>query len=168
MVSPRRLLAASLFVMAGLAVIPDPAFAQRGGGAPITLTFQSASGALPVGGAGTSAGSLSFGSVSAYKALTPGVSRLLGSTDYRISTQFGVLVTKVGGTSPNYTLRARLLLAHALEWEIDGVDMTTSYATVALTQPYGSTLTHDLTFVVPFTYSSGLVTTTLDVLAISN
>ena len=153
--------------LAVVAAIPRPVLAQ-GGGPPITLTFQSVSGGLSVSGAGTGTATVNFGNVSAYKTLTPGVSRSLASTDYSISTQFGVLVTKAGGPSPNYTLRARLLLAHALTWRIDGVDMTTSYATVAYTQPYASTMSHSLEFVVPFSYASGVVTTTLQVLAIAN
>jgi hypothetical protein len=113
-------------------------------------------------------GLVSFGNVSAFKALGTGVTRSNSPTSYTISTQFGVRVTKSGGASPNYTLRARLRSAHALAWTIDGIGMSTTYATVAFTQPYGSTLSHSLGFVVPHTYAAGGVSTQFQVLAIAN
>lgn len=163
-----RLSGLSSWVAIVVVLIPGSASAQRGGGLPITLTFQSVSGGLPVSGAGTPVASLDFGNVSAYKPLGPGVSRSSTSTDYTISTQFGVRVTKAGGPSPNYTLRARLISAHALTWEIGGVAMSTTYATVAYTQPYASTISHSLAFVVPLTFAAGTISTQLQVLAISN
>lgn len=166
--SSRRLSGPSFWGAIAVLLIPGSTFAQRGGGPPITLTFESVSGGLPVGGAGTNIASLNFGNVSAYKTLGPGVTRTSTSTDYTISTLFGVRVTKVGGPSPNYTLRARLVLAHALTWQVNGVTMSTAYATLANTQPYASTLSHSLAFVVPLTYAAGLVTTQFEVLTIAN
>ena len=144
------------------------AAAQRGGGPPITLTFETVGGGLPVSGEGTNTASLDFGTVSAFGPVGPGVTRSNTATDYTLSAQFGVRVTKGGGTSPDYTLRARLTGAHPLTWRINGVVMGTSYATVAFTQPYAATLSHALEFVVPLTSAPGGISTTFDVLAISN
>jgi hypothetical protein len=162
-----RVMGVLLVLLVGGAA-PAPVFAQRGGGPPITLTFESVSGGLPVTGAGTNSAAINFGNVSAFKSLGPGVTRSNSASSYTISTLFGVNVTKVGGTSPNYTLRARLTSAHALTWSINGVAMSTSDATVAFTQPYASTLSHSLEFVVPHAYASGAVTTQFQVLAIAN
>ena len=163
-----RLSGASFWVAIVVLLIQGTALAQRGGGAPITLTFESVSGGLPVSGAGTDTASVNFGNVSAFKPVGAGVTRSSTATDYTISTPFGVKVTKSGGTSPNYTLQARLMASHALTWRINSVAMSTTYATVGSTLPYASTISHTLEFVVPLTHAAGAVTTQFQVLAISN
>jgi hypothetical protein len=51
---------------------------------------------------------------------------------------------------------------------MNSVNMTTTYANIATSQPYGSTQTHTVTVTVPFSRSSGAVSTGFDLLAISN
>jgi hypothetical protein len=133
----------------------------------IVLTFNSVPGGAPIVGAGTNVAILNFGTVSAFGPLGSGVSRTISASDYTISTQFGVRVVR-NGNSPNYTLQARLQLAHSLAWQLNGVTMTTSPTTVATLQPYGTTLPHTLAFVVPFSFAAGLVNTGFEVTAIAN
>src|SRR5688500_16771368 len=114
---------------------PGILFAQQ-----ISLTFQTVTGGLSVSGAGTDTASMNFGTVSAYAPLGAGITRSTNATDYTIGSDFGVRVVRNGGQSPNYLLRARLTSSNALTWRINGVVMTTTLATIANAQPYGSTV----------------------------
>ena len=149
--------------------LPSAVLAQRGGGAGIDLTFASVGGGVPLSGDGTNNATLAFGNVSAFKPLGAGISRSSTATDYTVSTQFGVLVSKNGnGGSQNYTLRARLTGVQSLTWRIDGVAMSTTHTSIAYTQPYNSTLAHSLEFVVPVSRAPGAISAQFDVLAIAN
>ena len=143
---------------------PAPVFALL-----ITMTFQSVSGSVAITGAGTNTAALNFGSVSAFEPLNTGVNRTVGASSYTISTRFGVRATHLLPlVSPGYTLQARLVSAHPLTWQVDGVTMSTSPATLSTSQPYGSVIPHTLAFVVPFSRPAGAVTTVLEVTAIAN
>jgi hypothetical protein len=147
-----------------LVLCPGPAFALL-----ITMTFQSVPGSVSLTGAGTQNATLNFGTVSAFEPLNAGVTRTVSASSYTISTRFGVRATHLLGLlSAGYTVQARLVSAHALTWRVDGVNLSTSPATVATSQPYGSTIPHTLAFVVPFSRSAGAVTTVLEVTAIAN
>jgi len=146
-----------------LATIPAPPLA-----AAIALTFQAVAGGVSVVGEGTNVAILNLGTVSAFEPLGSGLSRTTAASDYTISTQFGVRVVRILGSSSNYTLQARLQLPHPLTWRVDGVTMTTNSATVATLQPYASTLSHTLAFIVPFSYASGVIDTAFEVMAIAN
>lgn len=139
--------------------VPAPAFAL------IFMSFQSIPGSVSLTGAGTT---LNFGTVSAFEPLGAGVSRSLGGANYTISTGFGVRVTRFLNFSANYTLQARLQSPQPLTWRVNGVVMTTTRATVAMSQPFGSTVPHTLAFEVPFAHPAGVVTTVLEVTAIAN
>ena len=148
----------------GFLLFPAPVFALL-----ITLSFESIPGSVPLTGAGTKNVTLDFGTVSAFEPLNTGVTRTAGASSYTISTRFGVRSTHLLPLlSPNYTLRARLVSAQPLAWRIDGVTMSTSQATIAGSQPYGTVVPHTLAFVVPFSQPSGPVTTVLEVTAIAN
>lgn len=148
--------------MLAFVVMPAPASAL------IALTFESVPGAVSLTGGGTSIASLDFGTVSAFEPVNAGVTRSVGGASYDIATNFGVRVTRVLSVSANYTLRANLASAHTLTWRVNGVTMSTTAATVAATQPFGSTVPHTLEFNVPFTHPAGVVTTVLEVIAIAN
>jgi len=143
-------------------IMPAPASAL------IALSFESVPGAVSLTGGGTAIAALDFGTVSAFEMVNAGVTKSVGAASYTISTDFGVRVTRVVSVSADYTLRANLTSAHALTWRVNGVTMSTAAATVAANQPFGSTVPHTLAFEVPFTHSSGLVTTVLEVIAIAN
>jgi hypothetical protein len=149
----------------GFILSPAPVFALL-----ITLSFESVSGSVPLSGAGSNTATLNFGHVSAFESLNTGVTRTVGASNYTISTRFGVRSTHLLGglLSPNYTLQARLQGASPLTWKVDGVTMSTAPATIATSQPYGSTVPHTLSFVVPFSNAAGAVTTVFEVTAIAN
>ena len=111
---------------------------------------------------------LNFGNVSAFEPLNTGVSRSRTAANYTLSTNFGVHVRRLVGLSANYSLQARLRNANALTWRVDGMTMSTTAATVATSQPYGTTVPHLLAFVVPFSHAAGAVTMVLEVTAIAN
>jgi hypothetical protein len=152
----------------GLILLPAPIHAQLV--SAISLTFASVPGSVPLGGAGTDSATLNFGSVSAFEPLSAGVSRTVGASSYTVSTNFGVRTTKnlLGLLSPNYTLRARLQSAHALTWRVNGTAMTTTDAVVGAALPYGTSVSHALSLVVPFGHAAGPVTTVLEITAIAN
>src|SRR5687768_13454592 len=106
-------------VFAGM--FPTAVFGQLTG---IELTFQSVSGGASLAGAGTGSATLAFGTVSAFGALQSGVTRTSTSSDYTLSTPFGVRVSKSALVlSSSYTLRSRLQSASTLAWRVDGVTM---------------------------------------------
>lgn len=150
-------------VIVALAAIPAELFSNA-----IDLTFHSVTGGVSVAGAGTNVASFDYGTVSAFDALGSGVSRTTTASDYTIETQFGVRVVRNTGSSPNYTLRARLQNTDPLTWKVDGVTMTTNFTTVATLQPYDSILSHMLAFVVPFSRAAGSISTGFEVMAVAN
>jgi hypothetical protein len=149
----------------GFVLFPAPVFALL-----ISLSFESISGSVPLTGAGGNTATLSFGTVSAFEPLNSGVNRAVGASSYTISTRFGIRATHLLGgiLSPNYTVRARMQSMNALTWQIDGMTMSTSPATIATSQPYGPVVPHTLAFVVPFSQPAGSVTTVFEVTAIAN
>ena len=135
----------------------------------ISLAFASVPGSIPLSGAGTSNATLNFGNVSAFNALTAGVNRTVGASNYTLSTNFGVRTTKaLLVTSANYTLKGRLQSAQTLTWQINGTTMSTADSVIGTSQPYGTTVSHSLSFIVPFSQAAGPVTTVLEITAIAN
>ena len=149
----------------GLVFFPAKVFALF-----ISMSFESIPGSVALTGAGTTNAALNFGTVSAFETVGAGINRTVAASSYTISTQFGVRGSHLLGglASPNYTLQARLQNPHTLTWRVDGVTMSTAAATVATSQPYGTTVPHTLSFVVPFSQPAGMVTTVLEVTAIAN
>jgi hypothetical protein len=143
------------------------------GAASLTLTFSSAAGGIALGGSGTSAATVAFGSVKAYGGIVPaGVTKSInGTTDWTVSTPINLLVTKQGlGNSANYTLTAQLQtsdLAHT--WKLGAATVTSaSPATVTATGAYGSTTPYTLSLTIPFSASAGSVNNTLNIIVTSN
>ena len=160
--------AARWALVVGLILLPARLHAQLV--SSLTLSFASVSGSLPLTGAGTNSAAVNFGNVSAFNPLTAGVSRTVGASSYTLSTNFGVRATRTltGLLSPNYTLKGRLQSAQTLTWQINGTTMSTSDAVIGTLQPYGTTVSHSLSFVVPFSQAAGPVTTVLEITAIAN
>ena len=161
-----RLRAAGWGVLLALAAAPASLSAQLLG---IDLTFDSVAGSVPLAGAGTGTGVLNFGTVSAYQPVGGGVTRASTASDYTLSTQFAVRVTKaLIVLSSHYTLRARLTVAQPLTWTVNGTAMTTSFQTISTSQNYGTTAPYPVGFTVPLAAAAGAVSTTIEVMAIAN
>lgn len=152
----------------GLILLPAPLHAQLI--SAITLSFASVPGSLPLSGAGSNSAALNFGTVSAFDSVAAGVTRAVGASSYTVSTMFGVRATRnLGGLlSPNYTLKGRLQSAQPLTWRINGTAMSTTDAVIGTSQPYGTTVSHTVSFVVPFSQAAGALTTVLEITAIAN
>jgi len=155
-------------LVVGLILLPARLHAQLL--SSLTLSFASVSGSLPLTGAGTNTATVNFGNVSAFNPVTAGVSRTVGASSHTLSTNFGVRATRTltGLLSPNYTLKGRLQSAQPLTWQINGTTMSTTDAVIGTSQPYGTTVSHSLSFVVPFSQAAGSVTTVLEITAIAN
>jgi hypothetical protein len=154
-----------LAVVLSLLTAPAPVFGGIG------ITLWSVAGGRPLTGSGGKDVSIAFGDVSAFEPLASGTGRSVGPTSFTISTNFGVRVVKVDGTSTSYTLRARLQNSHPLAWTVNGVSMTTTLANVALLQGYGVTVPHTIGFTVPFSRSPGSINSPLpyfELMAIAN
>ena len=134
----------------------------------IELRLESVAGGPPVSGAGTPTGSMDTGTVSAFESVSSSVTRSTGSSSFTISAQFGVRVIRNSGTSANYTLQCRLQSSQSLNWTVNDVTVSTSFATVAILQPYDSTQTHTVSFAVPFSSSDGGVAADFELIAIAN
>lgn len=148
----------------GFVCFPVPAFALL-----INMSFESIPGAVPLTGNGSQTATLNFGSVSAFEPLNTGVNRTVGASSYTVSTRFGVRATHLLSLlSPNYTLTGRLQSGSVITWQLDGVTMSTSPATIATSQPYGPTVAHTIAFAVPFSRPAGAIGTVFEITAIAN
>lgn len=110
-------------------------------------------------GAGTSAATLDFGSVSAFGNLSsPKITRNVnGTTSFTVSTPVDVQVTKSNSASANYTLTAQLGSADATNtWAVGNTTVTNAAAaTITAAGAYGSNTAEAIAITVPFTTASG-------------
>jgi len=123
----------------------------------INLVFNSDASGVALTGAGTNAATLAFGNVSAYGALGAGVTRAVAANNFTVSSPFDVLVSKANSASANYTLKAQLNAADAVNtWQVGGVAVTNAaQSTVTATGAYGSNAPFTLALTVPFATASG-------------
>ena len=113
----------------------------------LAISFDSASGGVPLGASGSSAVTLNFGTIAAYGTVPAGVTRTGPSGgSFTVSTPFNVKVTMGGLTSANYTLTAQLASAAptGLTYKVDSVTLSTGSQTVQSTGTYGSDVVHTL------------------------
>jgi hypothetical protein len=170
-----------LWILCGLAVLTATATAQDTSGGTLTvtatvdssisLTFENDASGVSLSGAGTSAATLAFGAVSAYETIsTSGISRSVnGTTNYTISSPFGVKVVKANSASAAYTLAAALSSADANNtWKIGSTTLSTTSATVASTQSYGSAVSHTLNLTITHALAAGAVSNGLNFTATAN
>jgi hypothetical protein len=123
----------------------------------IFLTFETVAGGFSFTGSGSGAASVNLGTVSRYRTISPHITRTLGASDYTLATPFGVNVSQfLELFSTSYLLRARLGASSSIGWKVDNVTLTTSYATVATAQGYGTTYSHTLAMVIPNSLTTGL------------
>lgn len=123
----------------------------------INLVFNSDAAGVALTGAGSNAATLAFGNVSAFGALGGGITRSATASDFTVSSPFDVLVTKTNSASANYTLKAQLNAADAVNsWQVGGVAVTNAaQSTVTATGAYGSNVPFSLALTIPFASASG-------------
>ena len=138
----------------------------------IELTFVTDGSGVALGGSGTNAASLDFGTVSRYGTLATNVSRAINTTTFTVSTPFDISVTKSNISSSNYTLHAVLENVDAVNaYTIDAIALPTSpTAAVSLTVvgAYASNASHTLALIIPFSENATTITNTIDFLATAN
>jgi hypothetical protein len=158
-----------LTIFAALMMISSAAVAQTTASGTLTVTatvtgsislvFNSdAAGVALSSGAGTNTATLAFGNVSAFGAVAAGVTRsVVAGTSFTVSTPVDVLVNKANTGSANYTLKAQLGSADAVNnWAVGGVAVTSAaQATITATGAYGSNVPEAVAITVPFTTTAG-------------
>jgi len=117
----------------------------------IAVIFDSNSGGVSLGGNASSAASLNFGTVSAFGALSPGVTRpSVGANSFTVQSLFNVQVIEGGLGSPNYTLSAQLATPAptGFTYQVDAVSLSTSAQTVQTNGAYNTDVQHALDLLV--------------------
>jgi hypothetical protein len=117
----------------------------------IALIFDSDPGGLSLGAAGTSAVSADFGLISAFGALSAGVSRpAVSPASFTVRTLFDVNVFQGGLNSNGYTLAASLAAPApvGLNYKVDTVTLTTVSQTIQANGTYNIDVAHNLDLIV--------------------
>jgi hypothetical protein len=171
-----------LTIFAALMMISSAAIAQTATGTltvtatvngSIQLVFNSdASGVALSTGGGTNAATLPFGAVSAFGPLSAGVVRPAPTaTTFTVSSAVDVQVSKTNSASANYTLKAQLGAADAVNiWNVGGVLVTNAaQATLTATGAYAANSNFPVSITIPFTTASGtLISNTINYSATAN
>jgi hypothetical protein len=138
----------------------------------IGLVFNSdGAGVVLSSGAGTNAATLAFGPVSAFGPIGAGIVRTTTLNNFTVSSAVDVQVTKTNSASANYTLKAQLGAADAVNtWAVGGVAVTNAaQSTLTATGTYGANSNFAVAITVPFTTASGtLISNTINYTATAN
>jgi hypothetical protein len=123
----------------------------------IGLVFNSDGAGVPLNVNGTNAATLAFGNVSAFGALSAGVTRVVNANSFTVSSAVDVNVTKTNSASANYKLTAQLGAPDAVNtWQVGGVSVTSaSPATITATGTYAANSNFPVAITVLFTTPSG-------------
>jgi hypothetical protein len=169
-------------IFAALMMISSAAVAQTTASGTLTVTatvngsiqlvFNSdASGLALSSGAGTNTATLAFGNVSAFGAISAGIVRSTTASNFTISSAVDVQVSKTNSASANYTLKAQLGAADAVNtWTVGGVAVTNAaQSTLTATGAYAANSNFPVAITVPFTTASGtLISNTINYTATAN
>jgi hypothetical protein len=157
-----------LTIFAALMMISSAAVAQTANGVltvsatvngSIQLVFNSDVSGVALSGAGTNTATLAFGPVSAFGAVGAGIVRTTTATTFTVSSAVDVQVSKTNSASANYTLKAQLGAADAVNtWQVGGVAVTNAaQSTLTATGAYAANTNFPVAITVPFTTASGTV-----------
>jgi hypothetical protein len=138
--------------------------------ASVSLTFSSDGAGIALGGNGTSAATVAFGSVQAYGGSVPAnvTKTVNGTTNWSLSTPIDVVVEVANQTSSNYTLTAGLQTTDATNtWALGATNLSTTPATLTSTGAYGSTA-YTLKLTIPFSEAAGAISNTINFTATAN
>src|SRR6266481_1112990 len=138
--------------------------------ASVSLTFVTDVAGITLGGTGTSAATIAFGSVQAYGGSVPAnvTKTVNGTTNWSLATPFDVVVQVANQTSSNYTLTAALASADAINtWALGAINLSTTAANLTSTGAYGSTA-YTFKLTIPFSAAAGAISNTLNFTATAN
>lgn len=138
----------------------------------IQLVFNTDAAGVPLSsGAGTNAATLAFGNVSAFGTVATGIVRTTTASNFTVSSAVDVLVSKTNSASANYTLKAQLGAADAVNtWTVGGVAVTNAaQSTLTATGTYAANSNFPVAITVPFTSASGTsISNTINYVATAN
>ena len=138
----------------------------------INLVFNNdAAGVALSSGAGTNTATLNFGNVSAFGAVAAGITRTTTATTFTVSTPVDVLVTKANSASANYTLKAQLGAADAVNtWQVGGTTVTNAaQSTITATGTYAANVPEAIALTIPFTTANATaISNTINFTATAN
>jgi hypothetical protein len=137
----------------------------------LSLTFVSDPSGIVLSGSGTSAASMSFGSVQAFGGTVPsGVTKSTNASSYTLATTIDVQVQKgvLDLLSPSYTLTATLQTSDLTNtWKFNSVMLSTTAATITSAGAYGTTA-NSFSLTVPFSASAGAISNTINFTVTAN
>jgi hypothetical protein len=169
-----------LTIFAALMMISSAAVAQTATGTltvsatvngSIQLVFNSNGAGVALTGSGTNAATLAFGNVSAFGAIGGGIVRTTTATTFTVSSAVDVQVSKTNSASANYTLKAQLGAADAVNtWQVGATTITNAaQSTLTATGTYAANANFPVAITVPFTTASGtLISNTINYTATAN
>lgn len=136
----------------------------------IAMVFNTDASGVALTGAGSNAATLNFGAISAYGALAGNVSRTVGATSFTVSTPFDVHVDKSNSSSANYTLKAQLGTADAVNtWALGATTITNAaQSTLTAVGAYGADSPYTLGLTVPFSNTAASISNTINFVATAN
>lgn len=117
----------------------------------IALVFDSDPSGVALGATGSSAASLSFGNISAFGPLSPGVTRpSVTAINFTVRSIFDVQVIQGGLSSTSYTLSASLAAPAptGLSYKVDTVTLTGAAQNIQTNGVYNTDVAHNLDLVV--------------------
>ncbi len=117
----------------------------------IALVFDTDPSGVTLGAAGSSNASLSFGTISAFGPLSPGVTRpSVTAASFTVRSPFDIQVIQGGLTSTSYTLSASLAgpAPTGLSYKVDTVTLTTAAQRIQANGVYDTDVAHNLDLVV--------------------
>ncbi|MGA3328054.1 MAG: hypothetical protein ABSF45_26690 [Terriglobia bacterium] len=120
-------------------------------GSGIALIFDSNAGGVTLGGNASSAASLNFGTISAFGALSSGVTRpSVGANSFTVQSLFNVQVIEGGLGSPNYTLSAQLATTAptGFTYQVDTISLSTTAQKIQSNGTYNTDVQHALNLLV--------------------
>jgi hypothetical protein len=137
----------------------------------IQLVFNSDAAGVALSGGGTNTATLAFGNVSAFGAIGAGIVRTTTANNFTVSSAVDVQVSKTNSASANYTLKAQLGTADAVNtWSVGGVAVTSAaQSTLTATGAYAANANFPVAITVPFTTASGTsISNTINYVATAN
>src|SRR5882762_409935 len=177
--SMRHKLVLIALLIAAVALATEPASATSATGTvavtattvgSVSLTFVTDGAGIALGGSGTSAATIAFGSVQAYGGSIPAnvTKTVNGTTNWSLSTPLDVVVQVANQTSSNYTLTGALQAADATNsWFLGATTLSTTPATLTSTGAYGSTA-YTFKLTIPFSAAAGAISNTINFTATAN
>ena len=146
----------------------------------LSISLLSDAGGISLGGSGSSAATMSFGTMQAFGGTTPaGVTKAVGTTNWTVSTPFDIDVTCTNLVNllpctllitPSYTLTAQLQSTDTVDtWQLGGSTLSSASAlTLTASGTYGATNAYTFALTIPFTKTAGLISNTINFVAVSN